>query len=156
MQDEAPARMTIVIDPDTVSRCIRDPARNSSTITALMDICGADSIEIAGCEEWMAYLSQLMVSVRYYYLLKDYRLTRRLATRETPVLTLYFIERLYNATMVRPVQGLAKDASLRTRQITLAQGLPCDFVGLKAPENATVAWTSLESLVADPNPRCGE
>jgi hypothetical protein len=140
------AARAVVIDHDVISRCIREPSRYAPHIGALMDISMRDDTKVYGCEGWMAYLSQLMVSARYYYLLKDYRFTRRLKTQEVPSYTLHFIEQLYNATTVRGVRLPAGvNAGLAECQCRVAQDVGGTLLGMRLPALQETRWCNPES-----------
>ena len=146
LRNEEPGPSIVVIDHDAVSRCIKDPAKHHTHIGALMALCERDDITIYGCTGWMAYLSQLMVSSRYYYLLKDYRFTRRLTTTGAPSMTLYFIEQLYNATTIRdPPCPDGVRPCLVALQCMLAKSLGGTVTGLRKDICQDADWKDLAS-----------
>ena len=115
----------LVLDPDVVAGCIASPQRHHTDIVALLDLCASERAALLGTTRWMAYLGELMVSVRLAFAQKDLRFTRRLITDRLPVHTLFFLERLQEETTVRKADLRAADVAghdaLSAGQMALAR-----------------------------------
>jgi hypothetical protein len=94
---------TFVIDHELVSDIIRNPAKRQSEIEAVIMASTSRDLRLVDSDIGRYYLQHLMMSARYYYLMKDFFWTHKLKGKETPQLTFFIISGLYNALEIHEV-----------------------------------------------------
>ncbi|RZN46221.1 hypothetical protein EF808_06060 [archaeon] len=104
MNDSGKNTPSFVIDHELVSDIIRNPSKHQSEIEAVIKASTSPEVRLVDSDMGRYYLQHLMMSARYYYLMKDFFWTHKLKAQETPQLTFFILSGLYKALEICEVE----------------------------------------------------